>query len=155
MTKQQAENLYGLGQEAVVFVLTTQAKMIAQQMANSAESPSSPSSAKPVYKKENKSKGKRRKKIGAKKGHAAFRRSKPVEIDRHQEHRLESCPDCGNKNLSRQSKERTRIIIDIPEGFNVETVEHTIVRSWCPDCKRIVEPKVPDHLICPYILMFK
>ncbi len=146
LTKQQAENLYGLGQETVVFVLTTQAKMISRQMADSAESPSSPSSAKPVYKKENKSKRKRRKKIGAKKGHAAFRRSKPVEIDRHQEHRLESCPDCGNKNLSRQSKNRTRIIIDIPEGFNVETVEHTIVRSWCPDCKKTVEPKVPDAL---------
>jgi hypothetical protein len=30
LTKEQAEELYKLGQEAVVFVLTTQAKMIAQ-----------------------------------------------------------------------------------------------------------------------------
>ena len=146
LIKEQAEKLYELGQEAVVFVLMTQAKMIAQQIANSAESPAAPSSAKPVYKKENESKKKRRKKSGAKKGHAASRRAKPVDIDRHQEHRLESCPECGNKNLSRRSKKRARIIIDIPEGFNVETVEHTIVRSWCPDCKKIVEPKVPDAL---------
>ena len=34
LTKEQAEKLYELGQEAVVFVLTTQAKMIAQQMAD-------------------------------------------------------------------------------------------------------------------------
>ena len=54
LTKEQAEKLYELGQEAVVFVLTTQAKMIAQQMANSAQSPAAPSSAKAVYKKENK-----------------------------------------------------------------------------------------------------
>ena len=35
LTKQQAEELYGLGEEAVVFVLTTQAKMIARQIADS------------------------------------------------------------------------------------------------------------------------
>jgi len=30
--------------------------------------------------------------------------------------------NCNNENLSRRAKKRTRIIIDIPEGFNVETV---------------------------------
>ena len=146
LTKQQAEKLYQLGQEVVVFVLMTQAKMIAQQMANSAQSPAAPSSAKPVYRKDNKSKNKRGKKIGAKKGHVASRRAKPVEIDRRQEHNLQICPHCGNENLSRRAKKRTRIIIDIPEGFNVETAEHTINRRWCSRCKKIVEPKVPDAL---------
>ena len=146
LTKQQAEKLYELGQEAVVFVLTTQAKMLAQQMANSAQSPAAPSSARALYKKQNKSKNKRGKKIGAKKGHVASRRPKPVDIDRRQEHRLGICPHCGNENLSQRARKRTRIIIDIPEGFNVETVEHTIDRSWCRQCKRIVEPKVADAL---------
>jgi transposase len=146
LTRQQAEKLYQLGQEAVVFVLTTQAKMIAQQMANSAQSPAAPSSAKALYRKENKPKTKRGKKVGAKKCHVASRRPKPIDIDRRQEHSLETCPHCGNENLSHRTKKRTRIIIDIPEGFNVETVEHTINRSWCPQCKRIVEPKVPDAL---------
>ena len=146
LTKRQAEKLYQLGQEVVVFVLTTQAKMIAQQMANSAQSPAAPSSAKPVYKTDNKPRNKRGKKIGAQKGHVACRRPKPVDIDRRHEHNLQSCPHCGNENLSQRTKKRTRIIIDIPEGFNVETVEHTINRTWCPECKRIVEPKVPDAL---------
>ena len=146
LTKRQAEKLYQLGQEVVVFVLTTQAKMIAQQMANSAQSPAAPSSARPVYKKDNKPRNKRGKKIGAKKGHVACRRLKPVDLDRRHEHNLQSCPHCGNENLSQRTKKRTRIIIDIPEGFNVETVEHTINRTWCPECKRIVEPKVPDAL---------
>jgi len=146
LTKQQAEKLYQLGQDAVVFVLMTQAKMIAQQMANSAQSPAAPSSAKPVYRKDNKSKNKRGKKIGAKRGHPASRRPKPLQIDRRREHNLQSCPHCGNENLSRRAKKRVRIIIDIPEGFNVETVEHTINRRWCPRCKKIVEPKVPDAL---------
>jgi transposase len=146
LTKQQAEKLYQLGQEVVVFVLMTQAKIIAQQMANSAQSPAAPSSAKPVYRKDNKSKNKRGKKIGARKGHVASRRAKPVDIDRRQEHNLQICPHCGNENLSRRAKKRTRIIIDIPESFNVETVEHTINRRWCGKCKKIVEPKVPDAL---------
>jgi transposase len=146
LTRQQAQELYKLGQEAVVFVLTTQAKMIAQQMANSPQSPSAPSSATAVYKKDNKPKNRRGKKIGARKGHKPSRRPKPVEIDRRQDHSLESCPHCGNENLSQRTRKRTRIIVDIPEGFNVETVEHTIARRWCPQCKIIVEPKVPDAL---------
>lgn len=146
LTKQQAEKLYQLGQEVVVFVLMTQAKMIAEQMANSPQSPAAPSSAKPIFKKDNKSKNKHGKKIGAKKGHVASRRPKPVDIDRRQEHNLQICPHCGNENLSQRTKKRTRIIIDIPEGFNVETVEHTIDRKWCNQCKKIVEPKVPDAL---------
>lgn len=146
LTKQQAEKLYELGQQVVVFVLMTQAKMIAQQMANSAQSPAAPSSAKPVYRKDNKPKNKRGKKIGAKKGHPASRRSKPLKIDSRRQHNLQRCPHCGNENLSRRAKKRTRIIIDIPEGFNVETTEHTINRRWCNQCKKIVEPKVPDAL---------
>jgi len=146
LTKQQAEELYQLGQQVVVFVLMTQAKMIAQQMANSAQSPAAPSSAKPIFKKDSKPTNKRGKKIGAKKGHPASRRPKPLDIDRHQQHSLQSCPHCGNENLSQRTKKRTRIIIDIPEGFNVETVEHTIDRSWCPKCKKTVEPKVADAL---------
>jgi transposase len=146
LTKQQAEKLYQLGQEVVVFVLMTQAKMIAQQMANSAQSPAAPSSAKPVYRKDNQSKNKRSKKIGAKTGHPASRRPKPLAIDRRQEHNLQRCPHCGNENLSRRRQKRTRIIIDIPEGFNVETIEHTMERRWCGQCKKMVEPEVPDAL---------
>lgn len=146
LTKQQAEKLYQLGQEVVVFVLMTQAKMIAQQMANSAQSPAAPSSAKAVYRKDNRSKSKRSKKIGAKTGHPASRRPKPLAIDRRQEHNLQRCPHCGNENLSRRTQKRTRIIIDIPEGFNVETIEHTMERRWCGQCKKMVEPEVPDAL---------
>jgi transposase len=120
--------------------------MIAQQMANSPQSPSAPSSATAVYRKDNKPKNRRGKKIGARKGHKPSRRPKPVEIDRRQDHSVESCPDCGSDNLSQRTKKRTRIIVDIPEGFNVETVEHTIDRRWCPQCKKIVEPRVPDAL---------
>jgi hypothetical protein len=120
LTKLQAEKLYKLGQEIVVFVLLTQAKMIARRIANSPQSPSAPSSAKAIYAKGNKSKSKRGKKIGAKKGHVGSRRPKPVEIDRRQEHNLQVCPHCGNGDLSQRARKRTRIVIDIPEGFTVE-----------------------------------
>jgi hypothetical protein len=68
LTKEQAEKLYELGQEAVVFGPMTQAKMIAQQMANSAQCPAAPSSARPVYKKENKLKRNVEKRSVLKKG---------------------------------------------------------------------------------------
>lgn len=41
---------------------------------------------------------------------------------------------------------RTRVIEDIPAGITPVVTEHTIHRSWCPNCKTVVEPTVPDAL---------
>jgi transposase len=41
---------------------------------------------------------------------------------------------------------RTRILEDIPETIHPVVTEHTIHRAYCPCCKKLVEPKVPDAL---------
>lgn len=143
LTEEQAKTIFALGREAVVFVIMAQAKMIARQKADAFDSPAAPSSATPPYKKQNKS-SRRRKRVRRKGG--GTHRETVDRIDRCEEHRAAACPDCGNRNLSRRKRTRTRIIIDIPENAQAEVVEHTLHRDGCPQCQKDVEPIVPDAL---------
>lgn len=86
-----------------------------------------------------------RKKPGAKPGHKGHRRPPPDRIDKRQSHQLPSCPKCQGR-LKRCERTRKRYIEDIPEGFTPIVTEHTIHRDWCPKCKTLVEPKVPDAM---------
>jgi transposase len=97
----------------------------------------------PVYEKPAASK--RRRKPGARDGHAGSRRKVPPRVDAHVEHRLPVCPCCGGE-LQRCKRERKRIIEDIPEAITPVVTEHTIHRDYCPGCKKHVEPVVPDAL---------
>lgn len=149
LTKQQAEQIYEQGKEAVVFALLQLAKMAAEQSPTNlakaiADDPSTPSSQKPVFAKPNEDR-KRRKEPGRKKGHIGSRRQLPQRIGRTVEHIAECCPDCGGE-LNRRSVKRKRIIEDIPETASVETVEHIIHRDYCPRCDKIVEPVISEAL---------
>lgn len=133
--EEDAGRLYGLGLEAVTFVLLA----LAQQKG----SPHAPSSATPVFKKpSSKKKGKPR---GGKPGHEGKRRKKPEQIDQRKTHQLETCPDCGGE-LKRTDDTRTRYTEDIPSDLTPVATEHTIHRDWCCNCKKRVEPRVPDAL---------
>ncbi|MCF7955400.1 MAG: hypothetical protein K9M75_06330 [Phycisphaerae bacterium] len=147
LTRQQAKAIYEQGEEAVIFALLQQSKMLAERNnlpAAIAADPSTPSAQKPVFAKENKSDRRRNKKPGRKKGHKGSRRQRP-EIDRTVEHQADCCPDCGGE-LKRRSAKRRRIIEDIPEDVSVETVEHVIGRDFCPACDKIVEPVITEAL---------
>jgi transposase len=48
--------------------------------------------------------------------------------------------------LKRCATTRTRYTEDIPEGIKPVVTEHTIHRDWCPRCRKMVEPVVPDAL---------
>ena len=148
LTKQQAEQIYEQGKEAVVFALLKQAQMLAEKSnlpVVIAADPSTPSSQKPVFVKPNKDDKRRNKRPGRKKGHKGSRRQKPQRIDRTVEHRADSCPDCGGK-LKKCSGTRQRMVEDIPESVRVETVKHIIHRDWCPNCRKVVEPLVTEAL---------
>jgi transposase len=108
------------------------------------KSPHAPSGSQAPYEK-SEPKGKRRKKPGARKGHEGHARPKPERIDKHVEHQLPQCPECGSK-LQRTGRTRTRIVEDIPADLKAEVTEHTIHRDWCPCCHKQVEPKVPDAM---------
>lgn len=147
LTQEQAERIYALGQEAVVFALLEQARLLALRSnlpAAVADDPSTPSGAKPAFVKPA-VKDNRRRKAGRKAGHAGSRRAAPVRIDRTVEHRASRCPDCGGP-LKQCSATRERIIEDIPQAVRVETVRHIIHRDWCPRCRKAVEPVITEAL---------
>ncbi len=151
LTETQAKLLYQLGPEAVILALLAASRRIAEQDArlaqlqntNSAASPSTPSGMVPVYTKPNKPK--RRKKPGARQGHAGVRRERPVKIDQRKNHRLKRCPHCQGR-LQRCERSRTRIIEDIPQEITPVVTEHTVHRDYCPACRKHVEPVVPDAM---------
>lgn len=143
LTEPQAKRLAELGPEAVrLALLAANARIAALQP--QAPSPSTPSGMVPVYEKPPASK-RRRKKPGAKNGHAGTRRKSPPKIDRTVEHRLEVCPCCGGP-VQKCKRTRTRIIEDIPQNIEPVVTEHTIHRDYCPNCKKHVEPVVPDAM---------
>lgn len=141
------------GEEAVVLALWEWAKPLAEARvlaANSAANsvapdanPATPSAMIPVFQKATTT-ARRKKKSGAKLGHAGHRRVPPERIDHRQEHRAKVCPDCGGP-LNRCAETRTRYVEDIPV-IKVEVTEHTLHRDWYPQCQKKVEPPIVDAL---------
>jgi transposase len=142
LTEEQAREIYEQGAETVVLALL----MMAQRLAalNPAKpAPTAPSGMVPGYQKPTCSG--RKKTPGRKAGHQGERRAAPERIDARREHRLPCCPHCRGK-LQRCQETRTRYTEDIPSGITPVVTEHTIHRDWCPRCKKLVEPVVPDAL---------
>lgn len=146
LTEAQARQIFAQGEEAVIFALLAQAKMLAELQAQAAgqshQSPSTPSGMKPPYQKPP-AKGRKRR-PGAVPGHAGARRPRPERIDRREVHRADRCPDCHGR-LQHCQETRTRYTEDIPE-IQPEVTEHTIHRDWCPRCQRRVEGPVAAAL---------
>jgi transposase len=145
LSEAQAREIFRQGEEAVVFALLSLAQQLAEQPTTSPSvvTPTTPSAMIPPYLKP-KDNG-RRKRPGRTHGHPGSRRPTPEVIDRHADHRLESCPDCHGP-LTRTNQTRTRITEDIPEQIKPVVTEHTIHRDWCPHCQKAVEPVVTDAL---------
>jgi transposase len=142
LSQEQAEALPRLGPEAVTLFALAMARHIAA-LQPSVISPATPSGMIPAHEKP--ATKRRRKKPGAKEGHAGSRRKTPATIDAKVEHRLDRCPCCGGE-LQRCKRTRQRIIEDIPEQITPVVTEHTIHRDYCPGCKKHVEPVVPDAM---------
>ena len=146
MSEQRAREIFRQGEEAVVFALLRLARMIGQShpAADGAPPPSTPSGMTPPYAKAT-VKSKRRKRPGRSAGHAGSRRGRPDRIDQTKTHRSMRCPCCGG-SLRRCRQTRTRYTEDIPEHIEPVVTEHVIHRDWCPQCRKHVEPPVPDAL---------
>jgi transposase len=143
LSKAEAEEIYSLGPEAVVFKLLELSRRIKELESQLSPALSStPSGQIPVYQKPTSPSS--RKKPGRKKGHEGSRRRTPPRIDRQEKHSLERCPECGG-TVGKVTRRRKRIIEDV-KTVEPETVEHEIEGHWCSACKKIVEPVVPDAL---------
>ncbi len=142
LTEDQAREIYREGEEAVVLGFLIMARKLAA-LSPSKPPPTAPSGMVPGYQKP--ATRVRGKKSGGRPGREGHHRAPPARIDRKREHRLPCCPDCQGR-LKRSASTRPRFIEDIPEGITPIVTEHTIRRDWCPRCKKLVEPKVPDAL---------
>ncbi len=83
--------------------------------------------------------------VGAKEGHKAYSRHIPERIDYVKEHKLSRCPDC-NAKLGATQEIRQRYVTDVRLISRVKNTQHNIHRKYCPQCKKIVEPQVPNVL---------
>jgi transposase len=143
LTQEQAETIYALGHEAVIYALMVlSSRGMSNGVENQTITPSTPSGMIPVYEKA--TTPKRRKKPGAKKGHKGHYRQLPPITDYKEQPPLLHCPDCGTP-FGKPSEQRTRVIEDIADMEPVVT-QHTIPRHWCSQCKKMFEPTVPDAL---------
>jgi hypothetical protein len=145
LTEEEARQIAAQGEEAIVFALLQLAAQLktATGRCASVSSPATPSGMQPVHQKP--AVGQGRKKPGRKAGHEGSRRPLPDRIDERKEHRAECCPHCQGA-LQRCNQTRTRYTEDIPAGIQPVITEHTIHRDWCPQCKKLVEPRVPEAL---------
>ena len=84
------------------------------------------------------------KKSGQKEGHKGYSRHIPERIDEIKEHKLDSCPICGEP-VSETQEIRERIIEDI-EQPKTKNTKHLIHRCYCKKCDKIVEPEIDDAL---------
>ncbi len=148
LTREQAERIAKGDPERTVLLLMELSTEVARLRAQTAQEANAPSSSVPAYAKQTTASRRKGCKRGAKPGHAGHNRPNPPRIDRTEEHPLHNCPDCGCSvsPCKSSSSRRTRVIEDIPAGIQSEVVEHVIQGCYCPRCKKIVEPKVPDAL---------
>ena len=84
------------------------------------------------------------KQSGQKYGHKGYSRRIPERIDEVKEHKLESCPICGEP-VSDTQEIRERIVEDI-EQPKTKNTKHLIHRCYCKKCDKIVEPEIEDAL---------
>jgi transposase len=143
LRREDIQPIFAQGPEAVVFLILTLSARLGDLQAASPITPSTPSSQIPSFKKTN-SASKRKKSPGRKPGHEGARREKPLRIDRVETHSLERCPHCGGP-VAPPSETRSRVIEDIPV-VQPEAVEHIIPRCYCSNCRKLVEPNIPDAM---------
>ncbi|MFH1641839.1 MAG: hypothetical protein ABIC04_02985 [Nanoarchaeota archaeon] len=60
----------------------------------------------------------------------------PDHVDEELNHKISKCPDCSIK-LGR----RTRYVKGIVLQQDYKITKHIMPKHWCPNCKKIVEPK--------------
>ncbi len=90
------------------------------------------------------------KKKGGLFGHLGWFRKKPGKIDRIEEIKLSSCPECGSQNLTECKKTDEHI----QEDIILPRVETTLYRHhhyYCSDCHKVVAGQGRDELTHSYI----
>jgi len=88
---------------------------------------------------------KKSKQPGLKKGHAPHFRPSP-QPDVEKRLKLDHCPKCKTRLISRVQEWRNRIVTDVLLRLKAKNTKYIIPRKYCPCCKKLVEPEVPNAL---------
>ena len=83
--------------------------------------------------------------IGAQIGHKGYARHIPERIDQIKSLIPKRCPHCNTK-LGRTQEIRHRHVTDIKLISEVRTTRYDLHRKYCPNCKKLVEPKLNGAL---------
>lgn len=82
---------------------------------------------------------------GQKEHHKGYARHIPERIDYIKPLNLDECPYCGT-DLGATQEIRSRYVTDVKLTSKVKNTRYDIHRKYCPKCKKIVEPEVPNVL---------
>ena len=88
----------------------------------------------------------RAKPLGAPKGHKGYARRIPERIDRIKPLIPKRCPFCNMRLQGRTQEIRPRYVTDIKLTSKVKNTRYDIHRKYCPNCKKLIEPEVPEVL---------
>jgi FtsZ-binding cell division protein ZapB len=84
--------------------------------------------------------------LGAPKGHKGYARHIPERIDYIKNLILKRCPHCQTKLPGETQEIRSRHVTDIKLTSKIKNTRYDIHRKYCPKCKKLVEPEVPNVL---------
>jgi len=83
---------------------------------------------------------------GQKKYHKGYARHIPERIDSIKALIPNECPHCGTELPGGTQEIRNRHVTDITLKSKLKNTRYDIHRKYCPKCKKIVEPEVPNVL---------
>jgi len=84
--------------------------------------------------------------LGAPKNHKGYARRIPERIDHIKTLLLKKCPHCNTRLPGKIQEVRSRFVTDIKLVSKVKNTRYDIPRKYCPKCKKLVEPEVPNVL---------
>lgn len=82
---------------------------------------------------------------GQKEHHKGYARHIPERIDYIKPLNPDECPYCGTE-LGATQEIRSRYVTDVKLTSEVKNTRYDIHRKYCPKCKKLVEPEVPNVL---------
>lgn len=84
--------------------------------------------------------------LGLPKGHKGYARHVPERIDRIKPLIPKKCPNCNAKLEGETQEVRSRYVTDINFFLKAKNTRYDIHRKYCRNCKRLVEPEIPNVL---------
>lgn len=84
--------------------------------------------------------------VGAQKGHKAYTRHVPERIDAIKTLNPRNCFECGELLPKETTEIRERVVTNITLTLKTKNTKYKIHRKYCKNCRKIVEPEVPDVL---------